>query len=145
MKRRDFLKQSAVGATITVLGRARPSLFASGEGAKVALVKTGDRADGIEKALKLISFPSPKGKNVLIKPNFNTADPAPGSTHNDTLRKLVEEMKSRGAAGLTLGESCGPGNTQTIMEQKGIPGLAKELGFNIINFDELPGDQQRIV
>jgi uncharacterized protein (DUF362 family) len=140
MKRRDFLKQSAVGATITVFGRVSPSLFASGEGAKVALVKTRDRAAGIEKALKLISFPSPKGKNVLIKPNFNTADPTPGSTHNDTLRKLVGEMKTRGAAGLTLGESCGPGSTQAIMEQKGIPGMAKELGFNIINFDEMPSE-----
>ena len=138
MKRRDFLKQSAVGATITVFGRVSPSLFASGEGAKVSLVRTGDRADGIDKALKLISFPSPEGKNVLIKPNFNTADPAPGSTHNDTLRKLVEEMKSRGAAGLTLGESCGPGDTNAVREQKGIPALAQELGFNIINFDELP-------
>jgi uncharacterized protein (DUF362 family) len=138
MKRRDFLKQSAVGATITAFGRVRPSLFASEEGAKVALVRTGDRVAGIDKALKLISFPSPKGKNVLIKPNFNTADPAPGSTHNDTLRKLVEEMKARGATGLTLGESCGPGSTQAVMEQKGIPGLAQELGFDIINFDELP-------
>lgn len=138
MKRRDFLKQSVAGATITVLGRATSSVFAAEGGAKVALVRTEDRVDGIEKALKLISFPSPKGKNVLIKPNFNTADAAPGSTHNDTLRKLVQEMKTRGAAGLTVGESCGPGNTKTIMEQKGIPAMAEELGFNIINFDELP-------
>jgi len=138
MKRRDFLKQSVAGATITMLGRATPSVFADGGGTKVALVRTEDRAVGIEKALNLISVPSPKGKNVLIKPNFNTADAAPGSTHNDTLRKLVQEMQTRGAAGLTVGESCGPGNTKSIMEQKGIPALAQELGFDIINFDELP-------
>jgi uncharacterized protein (DUF362 family) len=138
MKRRDFLKQSAAGAAVTVLGRVQHSAFASDATAKIALVRTGDRVKGIEAAMKLISFPSPKGKKVLIKPNFNTADPAPGSTHNDTLRKLVEEMKARGAAGLTLGESCGPGSTKTVMEQKGIPAMAEELGFDIINFEELP-------
>jgi uncharacterized protein (DUF362 family) len=138
MKRRDFLKQSAAGAAITVLGRVAPSAFAAEGGARVALVRTGDRAKGIEAALKLISFSSPKGKNVLIKPNFNTADPAPGSTHNDTLRKLVGEMKARGAAGLTVGDSCGPGTTKSVMDQKGIPALAQELGFSVVNFDELP-------
>jgi uncharacterized protein (DUF362 family) len=99
-----------------------------------------DRAKGIAAALKLISFPSPTGKKVLIKPNFNTADPAPGSTHNDVLRQLVQEMKSRGASRLTIGDSCGPGNTKAILEQKGIPALSQELGFDVVNFDELPAD-----
>src|SRR5512136_1690535 len=113
MRRRDFLKQSAAGAAaVSVLGRAARTAIAADATARVALVKTEDRAKGIEAALKLIPFPSPKGKKVLIKPNFNTADPTPGSTHNDTLRKLVQEMKARGASGLTIGDSCGPGNTK---------------------------------
>ena len=141
MKRRDFLKQSAAGAAVAVLGGVKPNAFASEGNTQVALVRTEDRAKGIEAAMKLISFPSPKGKNVLIKPNFNTADPPPGSTHNDTLRKLVREMKARGAAGLSVGDSCGPGTTKQIMEDKGIPAMAEELGFNVINFDELPSDQ----
>ena len=142
MKRREFLKQSAAGAAaISALGRLFPGASMAAEGtAKVVLIKTEDRAKGIAEALKLASFPSPKGKKVLIKPNFNTADPAPGSTHNDTLRQLVHEMKMRGAAGLTIGDSCGPGNTKAVMEQKGIPALAQELGFAVINFDELPSD-----
>ncbi len=140
MKRRDFLKHSAAGAAISMLGRAASSAIAADASAKIALVRTEDRAKGIAAALKLISFPSPKGKNVLIKPNFNTADPAPGSTHNDTLRQLVQEMKARGAARLAVGDSCGPGSTKAVMEQKGIPALAQELGFDIVNFEELPQD-----
>ncbi len=141
MKRRDFLKQSAVaGAAMSVLGRAVTSAMAADQTAKVALVKTDDRARGIAAALKLISFPSPKGKKVLIKPNFNTADPTPGSTHNDTLRQLVQEMTSRGATRMTIGDSCGPGNTKEVMERKGIPALAKELGVDILNFEDLPAD-----
>jgi uncharacterized protein (DUF362 family) len=140
MKRRDFLKQSAAaGAAISVLGRAVSSAAAD-QTAKVALIKTDDRAKGIAAALKLISFTSPKGKNILIKPNFNSADPTPGSTHNDTLRQLVQEMTSRGAARLTIGDSCGPGSTREVMEKKGIPALAKELGVEILNFEDLPAD-----
>jgi uncharacterized protein (DUF362 family) len=140
MKRRDFLKQSAAGAALSILGRAASSAAAADATAKVALVRTEDRAKGIAAAMKLISFPSPKGKKVLIKPNFNTADPTPGSTHNDTLRRLVQEMKARGAARLSIGDSCGPGNTKEVMEKKGIPALAQELGVDVIDFDELPAD-----
>jgi uncharacterized protein (DUF362 family) len=139
MKRREFLKGAAAGAAgLSILGNLSPNVIAAETTAKVALVRAEDRAKGIQAALKLLSFPSPKGKSVLIKPNFNTADPTPGSTHNDTLRQLVQEMKSRGAVRFTVGESCGPGSTSAVMEQKGIPALAKETGFDILNFDDLP-------
>jgi uncharacterized protein (DUF362 family) len=141
MRRRDFLKQSAAGAAvISVLRHTASSASAADQKARIALVKTNDRAKGIEAALKLISFPSPKGKKVLIKPNFNTADPAPGSTHNDTLRQLALEMKNRGASNLTIGDSCGPGNTKEVMEKKGIPALAQELNIDVVNFEDLPAD-----
>jgi uncharacterized protein (DUF362 family) len=139
MKRREFLKHTAAGATaISIMGR---ELFPSAEMqsiARVALVKTTDRFQGVPSVMKLLSFPSPKGKKVLIKPNFNTADPAPGSTHNDTLRQLVLQMKAGGAAKITVGERSGPPLTKSVMEQKGIPALADELGFDVINFEELP-------
>lgn len=52
---------------------------------KVSLVKTSDRESGIKKAIELLAVNPVKGKDVLLKPNFNTADPFPGSTHNETL------------------------------------------------------------
>ncbi len=142
MKRREFLKQSVAGATaFSVLGpdllAARPAPSA----ARVALVKTMDRAKGVTAAMKLVAVPSPKGKKVLIKPNFNTADAAPGSTDNSTLRALVQEMKTRGAAKVTVGERSGPPPTQSVIEAKGIPALATELGFDLINFEDLPEDR----
>jgi len=137
MKRREFLKQSAAGAAaVSIMPQAL--LSQAEDKAGVALVKTGDRAAGISAALRLITFPSPKGKKVLIKPNFNTADPTPGSTHNDTLRRLVLEMKERGAARITVGERSGPPPTKSVIEAKGIPAMAEELGFDIVNFEELP-------
>ncbi len=144
LNRRDFIKTSLVGAT--ALSAFRPGVLSGASpagGTAVALVKTTDRTQGVKEALKLLAFPSPKGKAVIIKPNFNTADPAPASTHNDTLRQIVLEMKARGAARLALAERSGPADTAKVMEEKGIPALAKDMGFEIINFETLGPDGWR--
>jgi uncharacterized protein (DUF362 family) len=139
MNRRDFLKQSAAGAAaLSAMGRGFIPPAEAQTTAKVALVKTLDRAKGVPAAMKLLSFPSPKAKKVVIKPNFNTADPTPGSTHNDTLRQLVLEMKARGASKITIAERSGPPATKSVIEAKGIPAMGEELGFDIINFEDLP-------
>jgi uncharacterized protein (DUF362 family) len=139
MKRREFLKRSVTGATaMSILGRELLYAAEAGTPARVALVKTQDRPRGVAEALKLLSFASPNGKKVLIKPNFNTSDAAPGSTDNATLRQLVLEMKARGASHVTVGERSGPPPTRSVIETKGIPALAQELGFDVVNFEELP-------
>jgi uncharacterized protein (DUF362 family) len=105
---------------------------------KVALVSTKDRSKGVRQAIDLLKLKSLRSKNVVLKPNFNTADPAPGSTHNDTLESLVLARQQRGARQITLAERCGPGNsTRKIMEKKGTFGLAEKLGFNIVNLEEV--------
>jgi uncharacterized protein (DUF362 family) len=75
---------------------------------------------------------------VVIKPNFNSADDTPGSTHNDTLSQIVTELHERGARGITLGESSGPPQTRGVMERKGTFDLARDLRFDIVNFEEMP-------
>src|SRR3972149_2396542 len=106
--------------------------------ANVSLVRTSDRLKGVPRAVALLESNPVQGKNVVLKPNFNTADPAPGSTHNDTLRSLVLTLKEMGAASITLAERSGPSDTtRNIMEQKGIPAMAGELGFEILNLQEM--------
>ena len=105
---------------------------------KVALVSTEDRGRGVRRAIDLLELRSFQGRNVVLKPNFNTADPAPGSTHSDTLRSLVLSLQQMGAKEITLAERSGPGDsTRAVMEKKGILRLAQELGFNIVNLEEL--------
>jgi uncharacterized protein (DUF362 family) len=78
-----------------------------------------------------------RGKAVILKPNFNSADLTPGSTHNDTLRAFVVSLKDMGAKTITLAERSGPGApTRQVMEQKGIFSLADELGFAVVNLEE---------
>jgi uncharacterized protein (DUF362 family) len=141
MSRRKFFATSIAGASAASV--LKPRVFAGAQdnaAVKVVLVKTADRVQGVKDVLRLLAFSSPKGKDVFLKPNFNTADPAPGSTHNDTLRQLILELKARGAAKITLGESSGPPETKKVLEDKGIPAMAQELGFDVINFEELEKD-----
>ena len=109
--------------------------------ANVSLVRTSDRLKGVPQAIALLESNPVQGKAVVLKPNFNTADPAPGSTHNDTLRALVSTLKQMGATRVTLAERCGPMDpTSRVMKDKGIFELAKELEFDIVNLEELGAD-----
>jgi uncharacterized protein (DUF362 family) len=108
---------------------------------KISLVRTSDRTEGTRKAVSLLKSNPVKGKAVVLKPNFNTADPAPGSTHYDTLRSLILTLKEMGAKKITLAERSGPGDTtRGIMEKKGIFNMAKEIGFDIVNLQEMDKD-----
>ena len=105
---------------------------------QVALVNTEDRKTGVSFSIKALGQNSLKNKDVLIKPNFNTADVTPGSTHNDTLVALVEELWKMGAKSVSLGERSYP-PTREVMETKGIIPLMEKLDVQIINFDDLEG------
>jgi uncharacterized protein (DUF362 family) len=103
---------------------------------KVSLVRTSNRSQSVTQAIDLLEVNPVHGKNVILKPNFNTADPAPASTHNDTLRALVQKIKSLGATSITVAERAGPPDTREVLEKKGIFALAQELGFEIVNLQE---------
>lgn len=102
----------------------------------MTLVKTENRQQGVRDSIRALAINPVKGKNVLIKPNFNTADPVPGSTHNDTLAALAEELWKMGAKSISLGERSYP-LTHEVMEQKGILPILEELDVRVVNFDEL--------
>jgi len=104
---------------------------------RVAFARTEDRKKAVRASLQGMAAVNPvRGKEVLIKPNFNTADPAPGSTHNHTLVALVEELWAMGARTISLGErSYEP--TRNVMEQKGIIPLMEQRDVRIIDFDQL--------
>jgi uncharacterized protein (DUF362 family) len=108
---------------------------------KISLVRTTDRTAGTRKAVELLKINPVKNKAVVIKPNFNTADPAPGSTHYDTLHSLISTLKEMGAKKITVAERSGPGpSTHDIIEKKGIFRMAKELGFEILDLQAMPKD-----
>jgi uncharacterized protein (DUF362 family) len=108
----------------------------SGTKSRVAFVKTDNRKNGVKACLKTLNVNPIKGKHVLIKPNFNTADITPGSTDNETLVALVEEIWAMGAKAISLGERSYP-LTSEVMEKKGILPVLDKLNVKVIDFDRL--------
>ena len=73
-----------------------------------------DKKEGAVSSIRALKINPAKNKHVLIKPNFNTADLVPGSTHNDTLVSLVEEMWKMGAKSVSIGERSYPPTRQVM-------------------------------
>ena len=104
---------------------------------KISIVRTSDRETGIKKAIDLLGINPVKGKNVLLKPNFNTADRYPGSTHNDTLINLILHLEHMGAKGITIGERSGPPDTADVLKQKDIYTICRDMNVKLINFENI--------
>lgn len=136
--RRDFVRSAAVALATTPMLDLNRALVAAAPRSRIAVVRTSDRKRGVSEAIRLFDPKGIAGKRVVLKPNFNSADDAPASTHNDTLTQLVIELHERGARHITLGESSGPSRTAGVMEKKGILDLAQELNFGVVNYEEIP-------
>ncbi len=108
---------------------------------QIAIVHASDRAEGVRQALELLGVNPVHGERVLLKPNFNSADPAPGSTDPATLRALVGGLFDLGAKSITVADRSGMGSTRQVMQQIGILDLAREMAFDTIVLDELDHDE----
>lgn len=147
--RREFLSTVAGGILLAMVGdEGKMSLLAklskqdsNTKKSRVSLVRTSDRASGIGKVIDLLGKNPVVGKDVLLKPNFNTADPYPASTHNDTLIHLILHLKKLGAKSITIGERSGPPDTADVMKEKGIYDLCRKLDVGLINFEVLPPEE----
>ena len=136
LSRRDFLRYTGAAGGALFLGIGRGGLIMANTMSHVALMKTDDRKHGVKASLGALNLNPVKGKDVLIKPNFNTADPTPGSTHNDTLVALLEEIWEMGAKSISLGERSYP-PTREVMEDKGILPVMDKMDVRVIDFDDL--------
>ncbi|MBN1640031.1 MAG: DUF362 domain-containing protein [Anaerolineae bacterium] len=103
----------------------------------VAFVKTQDRAEGVRRAVAMVGMPDVQGKRVFVKPNYNSAGPPPGSTHEDVLRVLLTALRDGGAAEAIVGERSGMGETRDVLTERGVFALAEELGAQVLVLDEL--------
>jgi uncharacterized protein (DUF362 family) len=111
----------------------------------VALVRTGDRVEGIKEAIWLMGGLDPivegiRGE-ILIKPNCNTDDPFPRDTHPETVRAIAGGLIATGfpAGRIVLGEISGRARglpTRQTLRNIGMEAVAEELGIRLVCFDE---------
>lgn len=149
MNRREFLKSaSAVGGVMLTPSLLRAVEYDNGGTSKmsaVAFVKTRDRASGVQRAIDLLGIQKFHGKDLFIKPNFNSADATPGSTSEQTLLALLKKLKAMGAGPLSIGDRSGMGNTREVMQKKNAFQLGKELDAKVVVFDELGPDDWELI
>lgn len=113
--------------------------------ARVAFVKTTDRAAGTKRAIELLELPRFAGRDLFVKPNLNSADPPPGSTHDATLVALLATLKAMDAGALTIGDRSGMGDTRAVMERKEIFRIGRDAGARVVVLDELARDDWDVV
>jgi len=100
---------------------------------KVVVISTDDPIYGVNKSLELLGINPVKDKNVIFKPNFNTADPPPASSSMETVKQLIIKLKEMGARSITVAERSGPASTEETFQKKGLYSLAEELDFKIVD------------
>ncbi len=105
---------------------------------KIAIISTKDRIYGVNKSFELLGINPVKDKDVIFKPNFNTADAPPASSSMETIKQMIIKIKEMGAKSITLAERSGPAVTEEVLQEKGVYDLAKELDFKIVDLSVAP-------
>lgn len=113
------------------------------KGGEVLVSKVGSTTNlkqGIQKAVDLIGGFNKvieKGDEVLLKPNYNSADPPPASNDPEFLRTVIELLFEHGAGKVVLGESSMQGlTTRKVLEKTGTLEKVKATGAELVFFDE---------
>ena len=96
-----------------------------------------DRTTNLQRVLGEMNLPDFSGSEIALKANYNSADPAPASTHIDTLDALCTAILAEKPKKLTLAERSGMGNTRRVLEERGVIALAHGRGFSAVVLDEL--------
>jgi len=104
------------------------------------ITNTRDLKEDISKSVNLIGgFKKiiAKGDEILLNPNFNTADPPPASNDPDFVKTVLELLFEHGAARVILGESSMLSlSTRGVLEKTGMIKKAEEAGAEVVIFEE---------
>ena len=123
------------------IGRNMPNQLVEGDKALVSKVTfKQDLKESILHAVNLIGGFGKiieSGDEVLLKPNYNSADPPPASTDPEFLSALVELLYEHGAGKVVVGESSMQTlSTRKVMEKTGALRKLSTSGAEIVFFDE---------
>jgi uncharacterized protein (DUF362 family) len=72
-----------------------------------------------------------KGETILLKPNYNTADPFPGSSDPEFVNAVIDMLYESGAGKVILGERTAFLHSRKVLEQAGIVKVAEKAGAEV--------------
>jgi len=116
----------------------RQNLSLKGEKPIVSRVPyTGDLKASVESSVSLIGGIKrfiEEGDTVLLKPNYNTAHPFPGSSDPQFIKTIIELLYEAGAKRVIVGERTAFLNSLEVLEKAGIIKTATQAGAEIVVF-----------
>lgn len=126
----------------------RPQLKDKGK-SLVAVARGRDRREAVRLAVDLlggIRAILDTVHPVLVKPNFNSADPFPASTHKDLLQALVELCREADCNDIDIGEMGGLLSlpARENFEKWGMPEFQAQNNTGVLYFDEAPWVKARV-
>jgi uncharacterized protein (DUF362 family) len=128
--------------------RASNPWRANGQVLVSRVVADGDIKAAVARSVGLLGTLSQaigRGDRVVVKPNFNSPDPVPGSTDLGFLRAVVELLLEAGAR-VTIGEISGGlwRPTRKVLRKLGVSELARHLDVELIAFEDRTDDWVRV-
>jgi len=120
--------------------------YLKGDKSIVAMVRAPTRREGIEECFRLLggiekAFETPQSEMALLKPNLNSPDPYPWSTHLETIALTTEQLKKVGITKCIIGDGSGMANhylTRKIMSELDyIPFAESRNDVELACFEEL--------
>lgn len=106
----------------------------------VGLSRNKDTLESVRTAVELAGgLRIKEGETVLIRPNANTADPAPGSTNPEVLREAIREVKRYKPGKIIVAEkSMSSLNSERVLKKLGLWQVAAAEGVDeILTFDHM--------
>jgi len=111
-------------------GRALVSFIVAGMDVKGDIQKAVGLLGGFGKSLK-------SQDRILLKPNFNSDDPPPGSTAFDFLIAIIDLLREHGCSKISVGESAGRPwvPTEKVFRNTGLSAKMAEMKIPLLDFD----------
>jgi len=112
-------------------GKALVSFVVAGKDLKSDIRKSIDLLGGLGKTLQ-------SQDRILLKPNFNSDDPPPGSTAMDFLLAAIDILREHGCTRITVGDSAGRPwvPTAKVFKGAGLSARMAEAKIPLLDFDQ---------
>ena len=142
MRPKDYplLKEKKVAGRMNLSHRRTNPYGKDGKAMVSFVVSQNDIKTDVQKAVDLIGG---FGKSIhaqdriLIKPNYNSDDPPPGSTALDFLGAVIDLLREHGYTKITVAEGCGRPwvPTQKVFDNIGLSAKMAEMEAPLIDLD----------
>lgn len=102
---------------------------------EVSIVRGDDRAGNIRQALELIEDKIRLGERIVIKPNMVSITKPLSATHADALDAVLQFIRERTRAEITVAEGCANADSMKGFEIYGLAEVAKRHGARLVDLN----------